>query len=276
MHRDYERRLNLEVAQPFTKGLVELNGKYCEALERQQKASEKLGHLDESIALKIERADVIADKPAKSDDSEDTPDSLKHLRKTYRNSLQILTNARDNRSKVVNRDFARELNVLVQTLTKAGKLDDAKSARNQMEALEQDAALVERIDPIPENRGAGTEQAIIHHDINTALSIAKQRHKPVFVIVYDNRSKTKSRLDYLDSFLSTKEERTFLNENFIEAIVSLSSPTVRKFFDQKEVLELCEILLISEDGELVTHRPIAASLGGKVMRQLLDLLSKVR
>lgn len=124
----------------------------------------------------------------------------------------------------------------------------------------------------PEDAFVGT----VHRDIEGAIVIAKQQHKPVFVVVYDNRSKTKSRLDVLPSFLSTKAEREFLNEKFIQVLAPLSSPSVKKFFMQKDTLELCEILVISEDGKLVTHRPIAASLGGKIIASLLEEVAKAK
>ena len=99
----------------------------------------------------------------------------------------------------------------------------------------------------------------------------------MFAIVYDNRSKTKSRIDVIPSFVSTKAERRLLDESFIQALVSLSSPAVQKYFPlQKDPLELCEILVIDENGKLVTHRPIGASLGGKIIEQLLDEVAKAK
>ena len=127
------------------------------------------------------------------------------------------------------------------------------------------------------NRPEDVLLGTVHRDIQSAISAAKEKHKPVFAIVYDNRSKTKSRIDVIPSFVSTKAERRLLDESFIQALVSLSSPAVQKYFPlQKDPLELCEILVIDENGKLVTHRPIGASLGGKIIEQLLDEVAKAK
>jgi hypothetical protein len=116
----------------------------------------------------------------------------------------------------------------------------------------------------------------VYDDLPSAIAMAAKKHKPVFAIVYDNRSKTKSRVDVIASFLSTKAERELLNRNFVQALVSLSSPSTEKYFTQTDPLELCEILVISEDGKLVTHRPITASLGRQIIESLLAEVAKAK
>jgi hypothetical protein len=117
-----------EVEDPFRRGVDELNQKYVAALERQQKAAQDAGQLDNALALRTEKDLVTSGRTVPEEDAKDTPEALKTMRATYRETYASLAKTRLDKSRPIFAAYAQALDALKVTLTKEGKLDDAKLA----------------------------------------------------------------------------------------------------------------------------------------------------
>lgn len=132
LEKQFEARINAEVIQPHQAAVEELNKKYLASLERVQQSAQKDARLDEALAAanEIERvkkggADAVREDPK-------TPPSVRNLQSIYRSTTARLNAERDNKLRQVNEGYARALDELVASLTKEGKLEEAKSAREKI------------------------------------------------------------------------------------------------------------------------------------------------
>jgi hypothetical protein len=136
LRQDFDAKVQANAEQTFVKSLNSLNGQYIQGLERQQKASEQLGRLEESLALKAERDAVIADKLAATKPlPASAGESLKRIRKTYTESYETIVQRRDDTVASLKVAHVRDLDALVVALTKEGKLAEATAVKATSDAL---------------------------------------------------------------------------------------------------------------------------------------------
>ena len=138
VRQSYEDMVATDAVKPFEAAVSALNSKYSAALDRAQELAQQGGKLEEALLLKSEKEEIAAGKGIPPQNDPKTPSSLKQLRDTYRTSMAKLEQDRDRKAKPLREAYLKSLSVLVATLTKEGKLDDAlvvKKALEEMPAL---------------------------------------------------------------------------------------------------------------------------------------------
>ncbi|MFC5455048.1 formylglycine-generating enzyme family protein [Prosthecobacter fluviatilis] len=131
----FEEKVNLEVLRPHRLAVSDLNAKFAAALDRLQQAAQKSGNLEQALAIKAERDDLLAGKYDPDSDEAQTAEVLKPLRSTYRTALGRLELERDKKLRPLNDAFARQLETQLLALTKAGRLEQAAAAKNILKDL---------------------------------------------------------------------------------------------------------------------------------------------
>lgn len=131
----FEEKVNLELLRPHGLAVADLNAKFAAALERLQEAAQKSGKLEQALAIKSERDALLSGKYDSAPDDSKTADVLKPMRATYRTALGRLELERDKKLRPLRDAFARQLDTLVLTLTKAGKLEEAMAAKKMREDM---------------------------------------------------------------------------------------------------------------------------------------------
>jgi hypothetical protein len=131
----FEAKVETGVEEPFQKGIAELNTQYGRALDEARGEAQKLGKLDEAVTIKSEQLRVTSGQPLPLVDEPDISEYLKRQRQTYRKSLSLLANRRDSALSVFQKAYTKELNELIISLTKQGRLEDAMAARERLKAL---------------------------------------------------------------------------------------------------------------------------------------------
>ena len=105
--------------------VADLNTKFTAALDRSIATVSQAGKLDEALALRNEKRLIQTSGAVPEEDSEDTPEILKTLRKTYRATLTTLLTTRDKNAAPLHAAYDRALAAYQEELTKAQKLDEA-------------------------------------------------------------------------------------------------------------------------------------------------------
>lgn len=131
----FEEKVNLEVLRPHRLAVSDLNAKFAAALDRLQQAAQKSGNLEQALAIKAERDDLLSGKYDPASDDAQTAEVLKPLRSTYRTALGRLELERDKKLRPLNDAFARQLETQLLALTKAGRLEEAAAAKNILKDL---------------------------------------------------------------------------------------------------------------------------------------------
>ncbi len=127
----------------FENQVATLNTSYVAALDREIDNASKAGGLVEAVQLRDEKKRMESGGEVPAEDEETTPDGLKALRSTYRNSLKELVAARDANAQPVFEAYDQALALLQNELTRDRKLDDAlkvKSKRDELAAIQESAA----------------------------------------------------------------------------------------------------------------------------------------
>lgn len=133
---DFDEKIK-EVQSAFEQSVRELNDKYAAAVERQQLTSQEFGRLDEAIALRSEKEAVTSGKAVSTLDDKSTPEAVRRLRKSYRDSYAVLVKTRGSQLKPILSAYAQALDALKLSLTKEGRLDDAKTVANKRSSLDE-------------------------------------------------------------------------------------------------------------------------------------------
>ncbi len=131
----YDEKVKLDVLRPHELAVADLNTKFAAALERSQEAAQKSGKLEEAIAIKTEKEAVQAGNYTPAADDAKTSSALKALRTTYRASLSKLELQRDKKLQPLVDAMGKSLDILAETLTKQGKLEDAMAAKKMRDEL---------------------------------------------------------------------------------------------------------------------------------------------
>jgi hypothetical protein len=136
LNKEYEEKIASDLQQPRDSAVAELNKKYVSALVRSEKLAQQDGKLEESLAIKAEISRIEANqKLPENDDDIKSFERLNLLRQTYRSSVGKLDAERDEKLLGLNAAFAKHLDALVISLTKDGKLDEAKVVSERRKSL---------------------------------------------------------------------------------------------------------------------------------------------
>lgn len=132
----FRTRYEADAQQPYLAALAALNQSYVNTgLARARAAAQAKGSLDEITALDAEKTAIHTGSGVPATDSDNTPVSLKALRATYRATLARLTAERDAKTAPLFDIHLRALDAYVSTLTKAGKIDEAKQVSALRESV---------------------------------------------------------------------------------------------------------------------------------------------
>jgi hypothetical protein len=132
LEKQFDTKVESEVTGPYKAAVDDLNKKYLASLDRVRQSAQQAAHLDEALAVTAEMERV---KKGGSDSGQDDPKAspgLKNLVSIYRTSLARLNAERDTKARPLNETYARALDDLIPALTKEGKLEEAKSAREKL------------------------------------------------------------------------------------------------------------------------------------------------
>ena len=129
------------VISPYDDGIKILRIRYRDALEEAMKKAANRANLDESLSLKNEIAviDAGVDVPAK-DESGIDPNVIS-MRTIWRREVAKLEMDKEARRKVLVAGYDAKFREIEEALTKALRLDDAKSVRDRREVVAKTVAL---------------------------------------------------------------------------------------------------------------------------------------
>jgi hypothetical protein len=134
LNQEYDARLTVADG-PYLVAVAELNKKYLARLDLEKKTAQQGGKLDEAIAIDNEKNVIKSSDVVPVQNDEKSPALLKKMHAVYRTELAKVTLARDQKSKPLRDDYAKKLEELVTSLTKAGKLQEAMTVRKFRESL---------------------------------------------------------------------------------------------------------------------------------------------
>lgn len=137
------------VTIPYDRGVEALNAKFAAALTQAGEAAQKAGHLPEVLALDEEKKRLAAGQALPEKDEASTAESLKRMRAVYREQLKLLQQQRDTAHMAVGISYIAKLKALEVTLTKAGRLDEAREVLTLREGLGKGTAIADLSPPAP-------------------------------------------------------------------------------------------------------------------------------
>ncbi len=142
--------------RPYLTAVAELEKKYLAGLEREQAAAQRGGKTDEALALDGEKKAITSGGKVPAGDDAKTPPVLRKMHASYRAEIAKLEQARDltrtKNFKSLREDYVAELDALVLSLTKDGKLIEAMTVRKFRENL---PAAPVALAAISQNQAAG-------------------------------------------------------------------------------------------------------------------------
>jgi len=121
--------------EPYQAAVAELDKKYLARLEQEQQVAQQAGKLDDALVFEGEKKAILNRQEMPSEDDAKTPAILKKMRATYRIEIAKLAPIRDKNAKPLRDDYAKELDGLMKSLTKVGRLQDAITVKQFRDEL---------------------------------------------------------------------------------------------------------------------------------------------
>ncbi len=125
----FKAKIATEVGEPFAKAKEELNQNYVQALGRAQQNATVKGKLEEAEALRAEKEAMTANNVGGLPTLAPNLRELATLRKKYLDAMQTLRGAMQKKQEPLERELARQLELLALKMNRAGKADAALEAR---------------------------------------------------------------------------------------------------------------------------------------------------
>ncbi|MDB6075907.1 MAG: serine/threonine protein kinase [Verrucomicrobiaceae bacterium] len=140
LEKGFEEAAEREAELPYKTALLTMNESYVGAVERALNAAMQAGNTAAAVALRdekkrIEKDEELPSEQADAHASPPIPESLKRLRKTYRETMALHASIRLMRLYPLFDKYSQALNALAVELTKAGKLDDAVQVKKVNEEV---------------------------------------------------------------------------------------------------------------------------------------------
>lgn len=99
-----------------------------------------------------------------------------------------------------------------------------------------------------------------YDNLDIAKDIAKKENKPIFMVIYDGKSKTKSQLNYsLKYFTEYDTTKRLLHNNFIQLLLDKNSGETEKLVPIDDPLENCIMIILSADGKILKREWVYAN-----------------
>lgn len=134
LQQAYDKALTTQVTTPHDTAVAELNKKFTAGLDRAIAEAQKAGKLPDIIAIEADKKRLTDSLPI-PDDDDSTPAALKSLRGIYRQQLAKIDEARATAQLPLVTAMVSKLKDLETTLTKGGRLDEAKEVLAYREGL---------------------------------------------------------------------------------------------------------------------------------------------
>ena len=132
----FRSRHESDAQKPFESGLATLKRSYVEnGIARARAKAVAGGRSEEIAALDAEKLLIESARDLPAEDSADTPDSLKTLRRTYRDALAKLETERRKSAAALYKLYLTALDAYIVELTKAGSIPKAEAAHTLRESL---------------------------------------------------------------------------------------------------------------------------------------------
>lgn len=131
----------------FVKALSDLKSSYLAAIEREQKAAQDAGKLEEALALRNE-AEVVKTGAVIRPLESTSPVSLKKLRNVFEQSVSRIESDREAAILPYLKQLQSTLDQLVGTLTRAGRLEDALFVKQKRDEVIVPSASVALVGPM--------------------------------------------------------------------------------------------------------------------------------
>ena len=149
LRQQYEKALAERVTAPFDANKTVLDAKFTTALDAALAEAQKTGKLDDVLAIEDDRKRITGKQPLPDTDDAKTPEPLKKLRAIYREQIKKLDDQRGTSHTALLAGYTVKLQDLETTLTKAGRIDEAKELRDYRTALSTASAPIADTKPVP-------------------------------------------------------------------------------------------------------------------------------
>jgi hypothetical protein len=136
MHMKYDAEVQEKAEQPFTAAVLKLNQSYSATLEKELLSAQRAGKLNNVLEIQTEKALAEKAEPIPPQNDAEIPGGVKALRASYNVSLSLLVSERNKRFQPITSAYSKSLAVLVTSLTKAGRIEDAKLVEERRAAIE--------------------------------------------------------------------------------------------------------------------------------------------
>ncbi len=124
-----------QVGDAHRAAVADLTAKFSDALDRAVAKASQGGHLEEALTLRNEKARVESGGSVPETDEEAAPESLRALRKTWREQMGLLIEQREQAAAPLHAAYDRALAAYQEELTRAGQLDEAARVKDLREHL---------------------------------------------------------------------------------------------------------------------------------------------
>jgi hypothetical protein len=115
-----------------------------------------------------------------------------------------------------------------------------------------------------------------HSDLSGALAEAAARKLPVFVVIYDPKHSTLSKLNYaLGYFMEYETTKRLVDENFVALVGPSSDPALSELVPEDDPLESCLWVVLDLSSSIIRREQIYANSdeGMKRVREVIRTLS---
>lgn len=144
LEKGFRSRLETDVEVSHRADVAKLNQSYlANGLPRARQAAQGKGNLAEVEALDAEKGIIERGEPMPLEDVADLPASLKALRATYRSALAKLEADRAKKAVPLYDLYVGALDTYIVELTKANRVDEAKTVQGLRENLVNEKALLQ-------------------------------------------------------------------------------------------------------------------------------------
>jgi hypothetical protein len=115
-----------------------------------------------------------------------------------------------------------------------------------------------------------------HSDLIGALAEAAARKLPVFVVIYDPKHSTLSKLNYaLGNFMEYETTKRLVDENFVALVGPSSDPALSELVPEDDPLESCLWVVLDLSSSIIRREQIYANPdeGMKRVREVIRTLA---
>ncbi|MEO0447938.1 MAG: hypothetical protein AAF191_17855, partial [Verrucomicrobiota bacterium] len=191
----YHHNVKVNVEPSYHTAMKDLQTKYVAALESAQKTAQNGGRLAKAVAFRSE-IERVQSGTSPSEDQNEVPAQLKSLQSVYERSRMGIENERTLRKAPFDRELLVQLDSLTETLTIAGRLEDAvfvKQKRDEFGGVNAVAGAIQQEEEEDESLQAWLQEQELYWPATNANEIALQFEGNHVLVFADGRQIMKER-----------------------------------------------------------------------------------